>query len=78
MNNQSLLFMLPIQESAEAEREKQLKPIAGKNLVLIKQYNTLFTFAPWPWPSEVLFTLGELYPCQTNQPREDCLGEGQV
>ena len=24
-----------------------------------------------PWPSEVLFTLGELYPCQTRQPRED-------
>ena len=35
-----------------------------------------------PWPSEVLFTLGELYPRQTGQPREDCLGEdlgeGQV
>ena len=35
-----------------------------------------------PWPSEVLFTLGELYPRQTSQPREDCLGEdlgeGQV
>ena len=35
-----------------------------------------------PWPSEVLFTLGELYPCQTGHPREDCLGEdlgeGQV
>ena len=44
--------------------------------------NTLFTLAPWPWPSEVLFTLGELYPRQTGQPREDCLGEdlgeGQV
>ena len=43
---------------------------------------TLFTLAPWPWPSEVLFTLGELYPRQTGQPREDCLGEdldeGQV
>ena len=43
------------------------------------QYNTLFTLA---WPSEVLFTLGELYPRQTSQPREDCLGEdlgeGQV
>ena len=35
-----------------------------------------------PRPSEVLFTLGELYPRQTSQPREDCLGEdlgeGQV
>ena len=31
-----------------------------------------------PWPSEVLFTPGELYPRQTGQPREDCLGEGQV
>ena len=35
-----------------------------------------------PWPSEVLFTLGALYPRQTGQPREDCigedLGEGQV
>ena len=31
-----------------------------------------------PWPSEVLFTLGELYPRQTGQPREDCLGEGQM
>ena len=33
-------------------------------------------------PSEVLFTLGELYPCQTGQPRLGCLGEdlgeGQV
>ena len=42
--------------------------------------NTLFTLAPWP--SEVLFTLGELYPRQTSQPHEDCLGkdlgEGQV
>ena len=24
-----------------------------------------------PWPSELLFTLGELYPRQTSQPRED-------
>ena len=43
---------------------------------------TLFTLAPWPWPSEVLFTLGELYPRQTGHPREVCLGEdlgkGQV
>ena len=35
-----------------------------------------------PWPSEVLFTLGELYPRQTGQHRRDCLGkdlgEGQV
>ena len=31
-----------------------------------------------PWPSEVLFTLGELYPRQTGQPRLDYLGEGQV
>ena len=35
-----------------------------------------------PWPSEVLFTLGELYPRQTGQPRPGCLGEdlgeGQV
>ena len=42
----------------------------------------LLTLAPWPGPSEVLFTLGELYPRQTGQPREDCLGEdlgeGQV
>ena len=39
---------------------------------------TLFTLSLWPWPSEVLFTQGELYPRQTSQPREDCLGEGQV
>ena len=43
---------------------------------------TLFTLAPWPWPSEVLFTLGELNPRQTGQHRRDCLGEdiseGQV
>ena len=42
---------------------------------------TLFTLPPW-WPSEVLFTLGELYPRQTGQHRRDCLGEdlgeGQV
>ena len=35
-----------------------------------------------PWPSEVLFTLGDLYPRQTGQHRTDCigedLGEGQV
>ena len=31
-----------------------------------------------PWSSEVLFTPGELYPCQTGQHRRDCLGEGQV
>ena len=31
-----------------------------------------------PWPSEVLFTLGKLYPRQTGQHRRDCLGEGQV
>ena len=35
-----------------------------------------------PWPSEVLFTLGELYPRQTGQHRRNCLGEdlgeGQV
>ena len=43
---------------------------------------TLFTLAPWPWPNEVLFTLGELYPRQSGQHRRDCLGEdlgeGQV
>ena len=35
-----------------------------------------------PWPSEVLFTLGELYPRQTGQHCRDCLsedlGESQV
>ena len=35
-----------------------------------------------PWPSKVLFTLGELYHRQTDQHRRDCLGEdlgeGQV
>ena len=44
-------------------------------LNLTNIFNTLFTLAPWPWPSEVLFTLGELYPRQTGQPREDCLSE---
>ena len=35
-------------------------------------FNTLFTLLPWPWPSKVLFTLGELYPRQTGKHRRDC------
>ena len=51
-------------------------------LCVIETPSTLFTLAPWPWPSEVLFILGDFYPRQTGQHCRDGLGEdlgeGQV
>ena len=77
-------FLVGLVRSLKSSQKEALKkPLLCEDYSdLTSPTITLFTLAPWPWPSEVLFTLGELYPRQTSQPREDCLGEdlgeGQV